>query len=88
MIKLNYKMGRYVMNEKYRVNSVDFEEYKRKFESKVSDFRQDLFDVFSTEHQYFKIREACSYEQASFKLSLKIIYLIKTFLPFWMMMPF
>ena len=46
MIKLNYKMGRYVMNEKYRVNSVDFEEYKKKFESKVSDFRQDLFDVF------------------------------------------
>lgn len=34
------------MNEKYRVNSIDFEDYKRKFESKVSDFRQDLFDVF------------------------------------------
>ena len=34
------------MNERYRVNSEEFEEYKRKFEEKVSDIRQDLFDLY------------------------------------------
>ena len=34
------------MNEKYHVDSIEFEEYKRKFEGKVSDLRHDLFDIF------------------------------------------
>lgn len=58
------------MNDKYHVNFNEFEEYKKAFEKKVIEFRQEVYNVFKLNQEIDW--EGNGYDAASKSIALEI----------------
>jgi hypothetical protein len=58
------------MNEKYYVNFSGFEEYKEAFEKKITEFRQEVFNVFKLNQEVDW--KGSGYDSASNSINLEI----------------